>query len=160
MAKKKKKKDKKEKSKKGFKGNVIEAIQNVHYLYDRTLDKTFNEFDLSNEQFRILQIIFDGPEEGYALKQIREALPNRTSNTTRLVEKLRVKKMVQKKSSKSDKRKLKITLTSNGTVMLKEAKKKIDIINTELISILNPKNTRALMEYLKTISRVFKNEHL
>ena len=87
MAKKKKKKNKKGKSKKDFKGNVIEAIQNVHFLYERKLDNTFSEFDLSNEQFRILQILSNGPTDGYSLRQIREALPNQTSNATRLVEK-------------------------------------------------------------------------
>ena len=154
MVKKKKKKNKKGKSKKDFKGNVIEAIQNVHFLYERKLDNTFSEFDLSNEQFRILQILNNGPVDGYSLRQIREALPNQTSNATRLVEKLSVKKLVQKKSSKADKRELRITLTANGVSVLLNATMKIDNINTELESIFKSKNSKALIESLKNISDV------
>jgi DNA-binding MarR family transcriptional regulator len=157
MVKKKKKKDKKEKSKKGFKGNVMEAVQNVHYLYDRTLDSTFSELDLSNEQFRILKILNDGAENGYTLRKIREALPNQTSNASRLVGKLHLKKMVQKKSSKSDKRELRITLTSIGADVFKAAKKKIERINAELESILKSKSATAMIENLDSISQVLND---
>lgn len=152
MSKKKNKKDKKEKSKKVVKANLLELIQAVNYQYERKLDSTFTEFDLSNEQFRILQILKDAPADGFSLRVIREMLPNQTSNATRLVEKLSSKKLLSKKSSRTDKRELRIKLTAQGNQILDNAQKKIDLLEAELSDSLKNKNAKLITDYLSTVS--------
>lgn len=154
MAKKKDKKKNKKNSKKGFKGDIIEHIQGLHFLYERRLDSTFNEFDLTNEQFRVLQILSSAPPEGLSLKEVRDSLPNQTSNATRLVEKLKIKKLLTKKPSKEDKRALRISLTESGSALLQEAENKTFQINAELKSALSPKSGKALNEALDRLRNI------
>jgi DNA-binding MarR family transcriptional regulator len=154
MVKNKKNKDKKDKSKKVSKGNIMESIQHVHFLYERTLENTFNEFGLSNEQFRILKILQGAPDEGYTLRNIRESLPNQTSNATRLVEKLRVKKLLLKKSSRMDKRELRISLTPAGKQVLDDASLKINSLDQALSAGIKTKNAKGLFETLFNIAEI------
>lgn len=152
---KKKKKDKKKKSgKKEFHGDVIESIQGLHFLYERRLDDTFNEFDLTNEQYRVLKILSEAPPEGFSLKEIRLSLPNQTSNATRLVEKLRQKKLLTKKSFRGDKRELRISLTEEGSSVLASAENKIFLVNAELKSALSPKSGKNLLESIDRLSNI------
>lgn len=155
----KKSKDKKKKSSKKFKGNLIETIQNVHFMYERKLDNTFAEFDLSNEQFRILQILNSAPNGEYSLKEIREALPNQTSNATRLVEKLRLKKLLVKKSSKEDKRALRISLTPEGISALEAAEDKIMSINSDLKKLIDAKSGKAALKVLENLSNLLVEDN-
>ncbi len=159
MAKKKKnkKKDKKEKSKKGFKGNLIESLENLQNLYLEKVDVAFSEFDLSSEQFRILSILSEAPEDGYSLRQIREALPNQTSNATRLVEKLRLKKFVTKKASRTDKRELRIALTVAGEEVHEQAGALIEEIDSSVNKGLKNKDAEVVIKALDKISASLQN---
>lgn len=156
MAKKKKKnskeKEKKTKSSKDFTGNLILEIQTIHALYERMLERSFRKFDLSNEQFLIMRILSEGQDEGISLKQIRKALPNHTSNTTRLVEKLKIKNLVTKKPFKLDKRQLRISLTVEGEKALNKLNGKIKEIDDRLNSTVKSKNLKILMSYLNKIT--------
>lgn len=152
MVKNKKNKEKKEKSKKVLKGNVMESVQHVHFLYEKALENTFNEFGLSIEQFRILQILQEAPEDGYTLRNIRESLPNQTSNATRLVEKLKSKKLLVKKSSRIDKRELRISLTALGSQVLADASQKIGALDEGINSGIKSKNAKNVLETLFNIA--------
>jgi len=156
MAKKKKKKDKKSKSKNSDKRTLIESIEALHFLFEKSVDDAFDQYDLSNEQFKILQILDAGPKEGYPLKQIRKSLPNQTSNTTRLVEKLRLKGFLNKKTSKLDKRELRVSLTSSGSDVLKNASLKIQEINENLRSVIKLKELPDLLKSLTALEKALK----
>lgn len=158
MATKKKKKDKKDKAKKGNGLNLMDSIQSVHSLYEKKLDQTFSKFDLSNEQFRILQILNEAPEEGFTLKQIRETLPNQTSNATRLVEKLNAKKLLSKKSSKLDKRSLKITLTPSGNEALAMAQEQITSVENQIKNTLSAKHEKSLNTVFSEVTKILNQE--
>ena len=152
---KKKKKNKEKKNKKVakvFQGDVINDIHAVTSVYNSRLEETYSQFDLSNEQYRILQILKDAPAEGFSLKQIREALPNQTSNATRLVDKLHSKKLLIKKSSREDKRLLNITLSQQGGSVLSETQSKIAGINKQVTSALSGKEGKSLQKSLEKLS--------
>ena len=155
---KKKKKDKKAKNKKEVKFNLIESIQAVHFMYERKLDHTFSKFELSNEQFRILQILNEAPPEGLALKDIRESLPNQTSNATRLVEKLNAKNLLSKKNSRADKRSLKISLTPAGTETLTLAQNEISEVENQMKNVVKSKDEKTISAALLEISNALKQE--
>lgn len=157
MTKKKKKKEKKEKVKKLTSGNIIEGIQNVYFLYERYLEKTFHQFGLSNEQYRVLNILDSAPEEGYTLKHIRDLLPNQTSNATRLVDKLRSKKYLIKKTSRTDKRELRISLTDSGRQTLQMAQKSLSGFEIDLKKTIKSKNAVDFLETLNHITSAFNH---
>ena len=159
MAKNKKKNNKEKKSKKSkksvestFKGDVMNAINEVKTVYDSKLEETFGQFDLSHEQYRILKILNEAPSGGYSLREIRESLPNQTSNATRLVDKLHGKKFLSKKSSAADKRQLKISLTQQGVSVLSETTSRISNMKNKVATSLSGKEGKVLQKNLEKLS--------
>lgn len=154
----KKKKGKKKNEKKSFNGNIILSIQQTHALYEQKIEATFSKYELSNEQYRILQILSEAPENGYSLKQIREMLPNQTSNATRLVDKLRSKKLLSKKSARTDKRELRIRITEEGLLAFNNVVRAIGEIQEQISKNVSTKAGKSVVTALNSISEVLSQE--
>ena len=130
---------------------MISTLQTVHFLYEKKLDNAFSNFGMSNEQFRILQILEGAPPEGLALKEIQSLLPNQTANTTRLVDKLKLKQYVSKKSAKADRRQLRINMTEQGIRALQDARAEINQVNKKLKKTLKNKSTKVVLSELNKL---------
>lgn len=154
----KKKKGKKKSEKKSFNGNIILAIQQTHTLYEQKIEATFSKYDLSNEQYRILQILSEAPENGYSLKQIREMLPNQTSNATRLVDKLKSKKLLSKKSARTDKRELRIRITEDGLLAYNNVVRAIAEIQEQISKNIGSKTGKSAVAALNSIAEALTQE--
>ena len=154
----KKKKGKKKNEKKSFNGNIILTIQQTHALYEQKIEATFSKYDLSNEQYRILQILSEAPENGYSLRQIREMLPNQTSNATRLVDKLKSKKLLSKKSARTDKRELRIRITEDGLLAYKNVGGAIGEIQEQISKNIGSKTGKSAVAVLNSIADVLSHE--
>lgn len=154
----KKKKGKKKNEKKSFNGNIILTIQQTHALYEQKIEATFSKYDLSNEQYRILQILNEAPENGYSLRQIREMLPNQTSNATRLVDKLKSKKLLSKKSARTDKRELRIRITEDGLLAYKNVGGAIGEIQEQISKNIGSKTGKSAVAVLNSIAEVLSHE--
>lgn len=154
----KKKKGKKKNEKKSFNGNIILTIQQTHALYEQKIEATFSKYDLSNEQYRILQILSEAPENGYSLRQIREMLPNQTSNATRLVDKLKSKKLLSKKSARTDKRELRIRITEDGLLAYKNVGGAIGEIQEQISKNIGSKTGKSAVAVLNSIAEVLSHE--
>ena len=136
--------------------SVIGLMQTVQHLYERKLDHAFSIFGMSNEQFRILQILEGAPPEGFALKEIQKSLPNQTANTTRLVDKLNQKNYITKKSAKADKRELRINLTEQGIRALQDARAEIKQVEKKMSKSLKSKNVKLVVNELEKMKSVLE----
>ena len=134
-------------------GDLISEIQNIHFLYERAYDKFYASLDISNEQINVLEILENAPDEGIALNQIQRLLPNQTSNTTRLVNKLHAKKFLSKKSNPQDKRRLMIAISTDGRTILNNARDQIKPVKKKLKKNLNTVSSKSLISELKTIRK-------
>ena len=137
-------------------GDVISEIQAIHYFYEKVLDKTYGSLGISNEQFKVLDILRDS-EEGLALNQIQLRLPNQTSNTTRLVDKLHSKKLLLKKNNPTDKRRLLITITAQGKDVWNEAKDLVKPLNRKFKKGLSSNGSKSLLAELKSLRKLFQS---
>lgn len=112
----------KEITQKSFKSPQEKAIINILFTshwYERVSINTLKPHGLSAEQYNVLRILRGNKGEPYRLKDIQHRMINRTSNTTRLVEKLRLKELIQREVSAQSRREVLISITDEGLELLK-----------------------------------------
>jgi len=76
------------------------------------------KFNLTPEQFNVLRILRGSHPTAMRLSDITERMLDRSSNCTRLVEKLRLKGFVTRKICESNRRQVDISITSSGLELL------------------------------------------
>jgi DNA-binding MarR family transcriptional regulator len=88
-------------------------------IADRFLE-ILKPFDLSSEQYNVLRILRGQKGKPANMSVIQERMISKNSNTTRLVDKLIVKEFVIRKICPSNKRKMEITITEKGLLILEK----------------------------------------
>ncbi len=91
-----------------------------------TFHEILKEFDLSVEQFNVLRILRGQKGKPANMCMIQERMIAKTSNTTRLVDKLLIKGLVNRDVCEENRRKMEITITEKGQKLLSELDPKIE----------------------------------
>lgn len=97
------------------------AVLNLVYTENLLSEKTsaiFKEFDLSTEQFNVLRILRGQKGKPANMNLIQERMLAKTSNTTRLVDKLLSKGLVTRKICPDNRRKMEVSITEAGLELL------------------------------------------
>lgn len=105
------------------------TILNIMYTQN-VLSETFNEVlkphDLSTEQFNVLRILRGQKGKPANMGLIQERMISKTSNTTRLVDKLLLKDLVNREVCPQNRRKMDITITEKGIAVLAQLDPEVD----------------------------------
>jgi DNA-binding MarR family transcriptional regulator len=110
-------------------------------------------FDISSEQFNVLRILRGRKGEPANMCDIQERMITKMSNTTRLVEKLLQKGLVNRNICPVNRRKVEITITEKGLEVLRQIDPLIVQFEQRFIQSLNPaevENFIRLILLLKT----------
>lgn len=128
--------------------NSKKIILNVMYTQNVITDN-FNEilkpYEISGEQYNVLRILRGQKGKPANMCVIQERMLSRTSNTTRLVDKLLLKELVTRKVCPENRRKIEVLITQKGLDILKELDPKLIAheqsfsknLNAEEIILLN-----------------------
>jgi DNA-binding MarR family transcriptional regulator len=112
------------------------------------LSERFNEllkpYDLSPEQFNVLRILRGQKGEPANMCVIQERMIARTSNTTRLVDKLLLKGLVTRKICADNRRKMDIGITTEGLSLLAQLDPKVDEHEKKYSGNLSPEELEQL----------------
>ncbi|HLO73114.1 MAG TPA: MarR family transcriptional regulator [Flavobacterium sp.] len=99
------------------------TLLNVMFTQN-VISEKFNEilkpFDLSPEQFNVLRILRGQKGNPVNMCTIQERMIAKTSNTTRLVDKLLLKDLVIREICPENRRKMEITITEKGLRLLSQ----------------------------------------
>jgi len=103
----------------------------LNILYTQNvISEKFNEvlkgYDLSPEQFNVLRILKGQNGKSTNMCVIQERMIAKTSNTTRLVDKLLLKELVTREICPDNRRKMEIAITQKGLDLLTEVNPKVD----------------------------------
>lgn len=99
------------------------AVLNLTYTQNFLAEKTvalLKPFDLSTEQFNVLRILRGQKGKLANMNLIQERMIARTSNTTRLVDKLLSKGLVTRNVCPGNRRKMEVGITQKGLDLLLE----------------------------------------
>jgi DNA-binding MarR family transcriptional regulator len=89
-------------------------------------NKLLKPYGLSMQQFNILRILRGQHPNPATLGLIQERMLDKNSNASRLVDKLKLKKLVEREECKMDRRQVAIVITEKGLEQLKELDELID----------------------------------
>ena len=116
-------------------------ILNVLYTQN-VLTESFNEilkpYEISGEQYNVLRILRGQKGNPANMCVIQERMLAKTSNTTRLVDKLLLKELVTREVCPENRRKIEVSITQKGLNVLKELDPKITEHEEFFSNNLNP----------------------
>jgi DNA-binding MarR family transcriptional regulator len=127
---------------------VLEILKSG-YLYDKKVVEVLKPFGISHEQYNVLRILEYHHPRKFSVKEIQSRLMNKTPNTTRLVEKLRIKGYVSCAFAESNRRTLQIDITKSGIKLLKQIRIPIMDLGKQVSTVLNEKDARTLTRILR-----------
>jgi len=140
---------------------VIHYILKIAKQYSSHQDMMLKEFNLSHEQLNILITLhFDNCEESsLSLEEIQNKMVIATTNTSRLVSKLREKKFVTKSINQKNQRKLKIKITKTGIEIVTKATEKMKVYAKKLENALSKKEANEIHRKFTIISETILDWH-
>ena len=125
---------------KEFKDPYNKAIVNLLYTNSHIVSKQsslFKPFGLSPEQYNVLRILRGQNGNPITVSSIQERMLNKMSNASRLVEKLKQKKLVIREECPKDRRQVDIMITEKGLQLLDQLQTEILNQNIRLIKLDN-----------------------
>jgi len=106
-----------------MKDQFMKAILNVLVTADRLSHSTnavLKPFGVSKEQFNVLRILRGQKGKPASLQLISDRMISRSSNATRLVEKLRQKSLVERTQCSTDRRQVDVVIAQSGLNLLED----------------------------------------
>lgn len=133
-----------------FRNDYHKLAVNIIYTYGwlmRFNTNFFGKFDLTPQQYNILRILRGQYPDPVNINLLKERMLDKMSDASRLVERLKIKGLVDKNISKNDKRHAQVIINNNGLNLLK----KIDELDDNFdkaFSLLNTEETKTLNSLL------------
>lgn len=132
--------------------NAKKVILNIMYTQNVVQDH-FNElikpYDLSGEQYNVLRILRGQKGKPANMCVIQERMLAKTSNTTRLVDKLLLKDFVTRNVCPDNRRKIEVLITQKGLDVLQELDPKVDEHEKTFADNLKPEELVFLNQLLE-----------
>lgn len=123
------------------------TLLNLMYTQICTSEK-FNEvlkvYDVSVEQFNVLRILKGQKGNPVNMSDIQERMIAKTSNTTRLVDKLLLKELCTRKVCPENRRKIEVLITEKGLQLLKKINPEVEEFENKWSEKLNSEELEAL----------------
>ncbi len=120
-----------------FKTEYQKVVVNVLYTaswLDQHSAKMLRRFDISPQQYNLLRILRGMHPQPASIKSITERMLDKMSNTSRLVDKLLAKDLVERDTCPSDRRKVNVRITAAGLQILNDVQPLMEDQMQELIS--------------------------
>ena len=122
---------------------VINLIYTYHWVTERIKNILFEE-DITLQQYNILRILRGSDPRPLSTLMIRERMLDKMSDTSRIVDRLLLKKLVSKRLCNTDKRLVDVSITKEGKAMLQriderdnEMNKVMEMLNEDELITLN-----------------------
>jgi len=128
---------------------VLLSIMHTQNLLSEQFNEILKPFELSAEQFNVLRILRGQKGKPINMSCIQERMIARTSNTTRLVDKLLVKEFVNRETCSLNRRKIEITITEKGLKRLKQLDELVEDFEKRVVSNLSTEEATALVTLLE-----------
>jgi len=116
-----------------FKNNKVKALINIKYTANWLTSKEitfFKPHGISPQQFNILRIL-RGANQAVKVQVVKERMKERAPNTTRLMDKLCDKKLIERVRCEDDRRVVFVEINKKGLALLKtiDGELNIDFLN-------------------------------
>jgi len=121
-----------------FKDPFNKAVVNLLFTHSYLVgaqNAMFKPHDISPEQYNVLRILRGQNGEPTTVSSIQERMLNKMSNASRLVEKLKVKGLVDRTECPSDRRQVDIVITEKGIKLLDLLESQVENANQTMVKL-------------------------
>lgn len=109
---------------------IYQIISTGHWITDQ-VTKELKTFDISEPQFNVLRILKGSAGSPLTVETIQKRMIQKSSNITRIIDKLLSKGFVERKECAENRRKMDITITKKGLSQL-------EILNERVLFLHQP----------------------
>lgn len=137
-------------SQKKFRNEYHKAAVNIIYTFNWLTafhQDSLKKHGITMQQYNILRILRGQHPRPATVKLIRERMLDKMSDASRLVEKLRVKGLVERTLCPTDRRQVDVSITQKGLDLLEHTDKENDKFD-QFMSNLSESETKTLNELL------------
>lgn len=131
----------------------INIIYTANWLNEK-MGQILATEDITQQQYNILRIL-RGSDAPLSTLKIRERMLDKMSDTSRIVDRLIVKGLVEKTACIKDKRLVDITVSKKGLQLLE----KLDSLNEHIDSILKGVNEKEAQAMNQILDKLRENSH-
>ena len=129
---------------------VVESMRLGQFMSDE-ISCALHPYGLSIQQFNVLRILRGCKQKPASLQYITSRMIHKTSNTTRIVDRLLEKKLVERKPCAENRRMVEINITKGGLEVLTTIDPVIDKKENEVASRLSEKELATLLNHYKKL---------
>ena len=138
---------------KKFRSEEHKAIINIYYtncFITSKIGSFLKKFELTLQQYNILRILRGQKAKPIPMFEIKNRMLDKNSDVSRIVERLRLKKLLERKICRNDRRQMDVKIIQSGLDLLS----KMDIIDQQsdkILSFLSEKEAKQLNVLLDKI---------
>jgi len=132
----------------------LEAIENIirtgHWITDQ-VNQELKDMGISEPQYNVLKILKVKKGQPVTVQEIQEMMVQRTSNVTRIMDKLIEKGLACRDICPANRRKMDNSLTSAGSKLLNQLDKKVYRFHQPMAENLTDEEAKTLTKLIKKL---------
>jgi DNA-binding MarR family transcriptional regulator len=132
--------------------NLVIALIKYNCKVNESVSKALKPFGVSFQQFNVLRILRGQKGVAANLSTVHKRMVNRTSNTTRIIDKLSDKNLVKRNICKENRRKIELFITNEGLKLLSVIDTIVEKTEDKATQKLNEKEKEKLIALLKQVN--------
>ena len=135
---------------KEFKNNFQKAFINLEYTYNWLKDKNkgvFKPFGITLQQYNVLRILRGAYPEVRSAGEIKKVILDKSPDLTRLMDRLVIKKLVERQLCPENRRKIEIKINEKGLKLL-EKMDPVTEYSEKIMQLLSEKEANQLSDLL------------
>jgi len=129
---------------------IDQIIRTGHWITDQ-VSVELKEFDISEPQYNVLRVLKVRGGDPITVQKIQNKMVQRTSNVTRIIDKLLEKGLVSRTECPSNRRKMDIAITKQGEELLVELNKKVIAFHQSMAKNLAAEEAQELTRLIKKL---------
>ena len=129
-----------------FQNNHQQALVNIIYTYSwasQRIKEILVPYNLTQQQYNVLRILRGQYPSPSTINLIKSRILDKTSDTSRIVDRLVEKGYLEKTTNTRDKRAVDIVITEKGLTLLKKLDKEVDFASL-IVPNITPEEARDL----------------
>ena len=128
----------------------INIIYTANWLNNESI-KTLKPFGISPPQYNVLRILKGQHPKAITVNNIIDRMLDKSSNASRLVDKLKQKEFVERETCGNDRRQVDIKITTKGIAIIEEISKKMDSFSNmkEAITLEEAEKLNTVLDKLR-----------
>jgi DNA-binding MarR family transcriptional regulator len=132
--------------------NTVVGMLTAGNKAEKYLNGTLKPFEISLQQFNVLRILRGRKGKAANLNTVQQRMIHKMSNTSRLIDKLIEKKLVERDICPDNRRKIEIFITKRGQDLLENLDNKIQMTEAEILKPLSIEDQKILRNLINKIT--------